>query len=128
MSVFWEQLCSRLNVRLRHLSAFHTQTNGQTQRKNGTIKQLLRVAEYQDRNWLGVLDIVEIAVNNAPFVETETETFYHDLPEFTGAEKRIKEQPCQFLAHILADWNHVSEIIRKNQDRCVQRSNKQNTT
>ena len=70
---------------------------------NGTINQLLRVAQNQDRNWLDVLDIVEMAVNNAPLVETDFSpyyltygyhpTFYHDLPEFTGAEKRMKEQP-----------------------------------
>ena len=46
-----------------------------------------------------------MAVNNAPLVETDFSTyyitygyhhtFYHDLPEFTGAEKRMKEQPRQ---------------------------------
>ena len=71
MSVFWEQLCSRLNIRLRHSSAFHPRTNGQTERMNGTTKQLLRVAQYQDRTWLDVLDVVAIAVNNSPLVETD---------------------------------------------------------
>ena len=71
MLVFWEQLCSRLNIRLRPLSAFHHQTNGQTERMNGTNKQLLRVAQYQARNWLDVLDTVEMAVNNAPLMETD---------------------------------------------------------
>ena len=103
MSVFWEQLCSRLNIRLRPSSAFHPKTNGQTERMNGTIKQFLRVAQYQYRNWLDDLDIAEMAVSNAPLVETDFSpyyltfdyhpTFYHDLPEFTGAEKRMKEQP-----------------------------------
>ena len=88
MSVFWEQLCSRLNIRLRPSSAFHTQTNVQTERINWAIKQLLRVAQYLDRNWLGVLDIVKMAVNNATLVETDfypyyltygyQPTFYHD--------------------------------------------------
>ena len=36
----------------------------------------------------------------------------------------MKEQPRQFLARLLADWKHVSEIFRKNQDRYVQRANK----
>ena len=76
MSVFWEQLCSRLNIRLRPSSAFHPQTNGQTERMNGTIKQLIRVAQYQDSNWLDVLDIVEMAVNNAPLVETDFSPYY----------------------------------------------------
>ena len=75
-----------------------------------------------------------MTVNNAPLVETDFSpyyltygyhpTFYHELPEFTGAEKRMKEQPRQFLARLLADWKHVSEIFRKNQDRYVQRANK----
>ena len=70
-----------------------------------------------------------MAVNNAPLMETDFSPFYltygyhptlyHDIPEFTGAEKRMKEQPRQFLARLLADWKHVSEIIRKIQDRFV---------
>ena len=36
----------------------------------------------------------------------------------------MKEQPRQFLVRLLADWKHVSEIFRKNQDRYVQRANK----
>ena len=36
----------------------------------------------------------------------------------------MKEQPRQFLARLLDDWKHVSEIFRKNQDRYVQRANK----
>ena len=129
MSVFWEQLCSRLNIILRPSSAFHHQTNGQTDRMNGTIKQVLRVAQYQDRNWLDVLE-----VSNAPLVETDFSTYYltygyhntlcHDIPGFTGAKRRMKELPRQFLARLLADWNHVSEILRKNQDWHVQRSSK----
>ena len=77
---------------------------------NGTIKQLLRVAQYQDRNWLDVLDIVKMAVNNATSEETDFSTyyltygyqptFYHDIQEFTGAEKRMKYQPWQFLASL----------------------------
>ena len=74
-----------------------------------------------------------MALNNAILVETDFSpycltygyypTFNNDYPEFTGAEKRMKEQPRQFLACLLADWNHVYEIFRKNQDRYVQRSN-----
>ena len=36
----------------------------------------------------------------------------------------MNEQPRKFLARLLADWNHFSEIFRKNQDRYVQRANK----
>ena len=36
----------------------------------------------------------------------------------------MKDQPWQFLARLFADGNHVSEIFRKNENRYVQRSNK----
>ena len=81
---------------------------------NGTNKQLIRVAQYQDRNWLDVLDIVEMAVNNAPLVETDFSpyyltygyhpTFYHDLPEFTGADKSRRT---------VIDYRVLNKLTRK---------------
>ena len=134
MSAFLEQLCSHLNIRLRPSSAFHPQTNGQTERMNATIKQLLRIAQYQDRNWLDVLDVVEMAVNNAPLVDSDFSpyylnygyhpTFYHDLEPFKGSENRLREKPRQFLDRLLADFKHVSGLFRKHQDRYVERANR----
>ena len=101
---------------------------------DATIKQLLRVAQYEERSWFDVLDIVEMAVNNAPLVETDYSpyylnlgyhpTFYPDLPPFKGAAKRLKERPQQFLNRLLADWKHISEIFKKNQERYVERANR----
>ena len=90
MSAFWETLCSHLNIRIRPSSAFHPQTNGQTERMNATIKQFLRVAQYEDRSWLDVLDVVEMAVNNAPIVETDFSPYYLNLgyhPTFYTAQE-----------------------------------------
>ena len=94
MSAFWENLCSHLNVKIRPSSAFHPQTNGQTERMNQTIEQLLRIAHYENRNWLDLLDMVEMAINNAPLVDTDYSpyfltygyhpTFYSDLPPYKG--------------------------------------------
>ena len=75
-----------------------------------------------------------MALNNAPLVETDFSTFYltygyhhtfyHDLQQFTVAVRRMKELHWQFLASLLVDLNHVSEMYGNNQDRYVQRSNK----
>ena len=57
-----------------------------------------------------MLDLVEMALNNAPLVETDFSTFYltygyhhtfyHDLQQFTVAVRRMKELQRQFLASI----------------------------
>ena len=72
------------------------------------------------------MGIVEMAVNNAPLVETDFSTynltygyhttFYHDLQKFTGVERRMMQLHRQFLARFLTDWNHFSEIFRKSKD------------
>ena len=113
MSAFWEQLCSLLNMKLRHSSAVHPQTNGQTERMNATIQQLLRVAQYEDRQWLDVLDIVEMAVNNAYLVDSDFSpfyltygfhpTFYQDLPPYSGTRERMRKHHQQFIDRLLAD-------------------------
>ena len=75
---------------------------------NGTIKQLLRVAQYQDRIWLDVLDIVEMAVNNAPLVETDFPVLPHlRLPPHLLP--RIPEQLAN--KNIKAHRFHVGDLV-----------------
>jgi len=42
-SVFWQQVCSRLGIDRRMSTAFHPQTDGQTERMNASMEQYLRV-------------------------------------------------------------------------------------
>ena len=41
-SIFWAELMERLDVWLRKSMAFHTQTDGQTERVNQSLEQYLR--------------------------------------------------------------------------------------
>ena len=64
-SDFWQQLCSRL-VLSPHLSmAFHPETDGQTERANQTMEQILRAfVSHQQDDWSQWLPIAEFAANN----------------------------------------------------------------
>ena len=57
-SHFWQRFMSILNIKWRPSTAFHPQTNGQTERMNQTIKQLLINLHYQGHNWKDMLDQV----------------------------------------------------------------------
>jgi hypothetical protein len=63
---FWEQLHSSLGTHLIHSSAYHSQTDGQTERVNQILKDMLRacVLEYQG-SWDHNLPLAEFSYNNS---------------------------------------------------------------
>jgi hypothetical protein len=62
---FWEQLHASLGTHLIHISAYHPQTNGQTERVNHILEDMLRacVLNFQDK-WGKCLLLAELSYNN----------------------------------------------------------------
>jgi hypothetical protein len=74
---FWQRLHETLDTQLRFSSAYHAQTDGQTERVNQILQDMLRVCALQyGRSWDKSRPYVEISYNNsdqetpkmAPFV------------------------------------------------------------
>ena len=64
-SKFWAELMGRLDIRLRKSTAFHPQTNGQTERVNQSLEQYLcHYRKYEQDNWNDLLPLAEYAYNN----------------------------------------------------------------
>ena len=76
-SHFWTALCKRLGTNLKMSTAHHAQTDGQTERANRTVEDMLRayVAPYQD-DWDEHLVAVEFAYNNSLQASTKFTPFY----------------------------------------------------
>ena len=65
-SNFWSNFCYHLRVRLNYSTAFHPQTDGQTERQNQTLEQYLRCyVNYQQDDWVYWLPMAEYAYNNS---------------------------------------------------------------
>uniref|UniRef100_A0A8C5MFI7 Gypsy retrotransposon integrase-like protein 1 n=1 Tax=Leptobrachium leishanense TaxID=445787 RepID=A0A8C5MFI7_9ANUR len=64
-SLFWKSFCKTLRMQQSLSTAYHPQTNGQTERTNGTLEQYLRcfTSHLQD-DWADLLPIAEFAYNN----------------------------------------------------------------
>lgn len=65
-SLFWRELAKRLGTELRMSTAYHPQTDGQTERVNGVLEDTLRhfVGPYQN-DWDDLLAPAEFAMNNS---------------------------------------------------------------
>ena len=65
-SKFWSLLCYFLGIKKKLSTNFHSQTNGQTKRKNNIIKAYLRAfVNWKQNDWARFLPMAEFAYNNA---------------------------------------------------------------
>jgi transposase InsO family protein len=74
---FWKSLCKRLEISPRFSTAFHPQTDGQTERINAVMEQYLRIyVSYQQDDWVRWLPMAEFATNNHASETTRISPFY----------------------------------------------------
>ncbi|GJP70685.1 hypothetical protein CLOP_g1597 [Closterium sp. NIES-67] len=76
-SKFWKALMSLLGTKLAMSSAYHPQTDGQTERLNQIVEQLLRAAcKDEISKWDLHLPVPEFAYNNATHAATRQTLFF----------------------------------------------------
>ena len=70
-SGYWSQFCQGLRIKARLSTAFHPQTDGQTERQNQTLETYLRTyTNFQQSDWVNWLLAAEFAYNNAKNAST----------------------------------------------------------
>jgi hypothetical protein len=76
-SHFWKELWKLLGTNLTMSTAYHPQTDGQTERANRTLEDMLRAyVNYKQNDWDEHLVAAEIACNNAVQLSTGYSPFY----------------------------------------------------
>jgi hypothetical protein len=76
-SKFWAAFCHHLRINRRLSTAYHLQTDGQTERQNQTLEQYLRayVNNLHD-DWVHWLPLAEFAYNNSVHASTGVTPFF----------------------------------------------------
>ncbi|KAL8445313.1 hypothetical protein Emed_005713 [Eimeria media] len=91
LSQFWKDFTSRLDIQRCLSSAFHPQTDGQTERTNQTLERLLRSFIQTDQSqWEPLLDPLELAYNTTPSSSTGLSPFQVMIGENPTTPKSLE--------------------------------------
>jgi hypothetical protein len=107
-SNFWTALMEEFKVKHKLSTAYHPQTDGQTERMNQTLEQYLRcyVNDKQD-NWVQLLPLAQFAYNSTPVESTKMSPFQMaygfpssdvNLPRAEGSSPAAHQRVTQMAA------------------------------
>jgi hypothetical protein len=123
-SIFWQTVCQLWGIKQRMSTAFHPQTDGQTERVNRVLEEYLRsyVNPMQD-DWDRYLPMAEFAFNDSYHSSTGTTPFYMTygyhprMPD--DLEKALQDNPAgyDFVGNIQAAVRNAREQLKQAQNR-----------
>ena len=130
---FWRTLCKLLGTRLNMSTANHPQTDGQTERANRTIEEMLRayISPLQN-DWDEHLVSLEFAYNDSVNATTGFTPFYmnygkHPLTPLAllkDGETSGVETTDAFVSRMQTDLARAKESIKKAQERQMTNANR----
>ena len=127
-SLFWKALFKCMGTKLAMSTAFHPETDGQTERNNRTLEQMLRnFVNYRQNDWDHYLVAAEFAYNNAKQASTGMSPFFlvtGQNPLTPIGLMRPTEESCnvQSTAKFIAT---LSELMKKATDNLLKAQQKQ---
>ena len=73
---FWRSVFKTLGTRLQMSTSDHPETDGQTERANRVLEEILRGYVHSFTNWSEFLPMVELAINNSVHASTTHTPFF----------------------------------------------------
>jgi hypothetical protein len=115
-STFWGQICSRLGMDRRMSTAFHAQTDGQTERMNAGMEQYLHVfVNHQQDDWVQWIPLAEFAANNGVSESTKCTPFVQGVDprmSFAGEPRQERDQRGCKADQVQSMMQQVHEHLR----------------
>jgi hypothetical protein len=123
-SRFWSTLSSILRIDPRKSTAFHPQTDGQTERMNQTLEAYLRIScNYNQDDWVDWLPLAEFAYNNARQESTKMTPFYANygyhprfISQFESPANHAAPAATDFAFQLHEIHDHLVENVKSAQD------------
>jgi hypothetical protein len=94
---FWRTLAGMLGTKVKPSTAYHPQTDGQTERMNQTLEQYLRASiNYEQNDWVQLLPMAQYAYNSSVHEGngmSPMQALHGYLPEIAPAIEGLPEAP-----------------------------------
>ncbi len=91
---FWAAFCYHLCIGRWLSTAYHPQTDGQTEWQNQTFQQYMcAYVNYQQDNWVTWLPLAEFAYNNSVHASTGVTPFYAEQMVHPSIEEAVRDAP-----------------------------------
>jgi transposase InsO family protein len=123
-SKFWSEVWRLLGTNQSLSTAFHPQSDGQTERVNRVLEDYLRhYVNPAQNNWDEFLGIGEFAVNNAWQESIRTTPFFLNSGRHPVTPETKGELVCQvpqakhFVSELQNSWQEAKEWLRRAQER-----------
>lgn len=115
-SEYWSELCYYWRIKRRLSTAFHPQTDGQTERQNQTLEHYLRVyCTEQQTNWIQLLPMAEFAYNNAKHATIGCSPFYalygYHPEVYIDVEDDAKGGKIPAIEERLKKVHHIRQLL-----------------
>lgn len=131
-SAFWKTLFERLGTRLAMSTAYHPQTDGQSERMVRTLKEMLRsVVGYRQDDWTDHLAAAEFAYNDSVHPSTgltpfELDLGYHPRVPMSKLLEGVQEvaSTSQFLEKLEALQHFAFEKLERARQQQAESENK----
>ena len=135
VSKFWRELWRVLGSTLRMSSAYHPQTDGQTEAMNRVVEMVLRCVLHADRDyssWESVLPTVEFVINNSPSQATGYTPFYlnYGFHPCTPADlirdhdATLVEGVTNFVDRMQRNFSTAVKFLNRAKDRMKEQSDR----
>ncbi|SOV08288.1 uncharacterized protein UDID_17342 [Ustilago sp. UG-2017a] len=129
-SHFWRSLSALLGIGNHFSSAYHPQSDGQTERVNQVLEQYLRgYSNHLQTNWSDLLPLAEFSYNNAEHASTQLTPFFANYgyhPRFSFDNTDLASLPLFPAARSYADQlKQLHEYVRGELDKANRRSAEQ---
>src|SRR5882724_7121585 len=120
ISRFWRLLCQLLGIKANLSTAYHPETDGQTERINQILEQYLQVyINYQQEDWVNLLPLAEFVYNNMSHSATMVTPFFANKGFHPKLEVSLEPVVSATAHQFATDLNELHRYLRDQVSRAV---------
>ena len=120
---FWGQVCKALGIHTSLSTAYHPESDGQTERVNQVLEQYLRCfVNYLQYDWYDLLPLAEFTYNNTPHDSTGVTPFFANKGYHPVLNWEFSKIPNAKVLEVAQDWDSLNKYLREHLKVAMERA------